>query len=64
MKNIKNACILLVITITLASLISLLLDWYWIAAHWQRQLIVTVLIITTLCTGLYLAFVNLTIASD
>lgn len=60
MKNLKNASIIFTITIVISSLITMLLDWPWIAAHWQRQLIVTTVVITTMVLGLYLAFVNLT----
>lgn len=61
--NLVNAFIVLLATLVLCALITLLLDWPWIAAHWMRQLLVAILVFSLLLTGLYIAYQNL-VAGD
>lgn len=58
--NLVNGLLTLIVTIVLCALITLLLDWSWIAQHWLRQLLVAVLTISLLLVGMWIAIKNLT----
>lgn len=57
--NLINALLALVCTVVLCALLTLLLDWPWIAAHWLRQLLVAILVISVLLMGLWITVQNL-----